>query len=49
MFRSYSLHAIYYTVDLLNTNTDHVYINIPLQDQIYSTGDCNPISGSSNG
>jgi len=39
MFRSHSLHAIYYTVDLLNTITDHLYIIIPLQDQIYSTGE----------
>jgi len=37
--RSHSLHAIYYTVDLLNTITDHVYIIIPHQDQIYSTSD----------
>ena len=39
MFRSDSLHAIYYTVDLFNTITDRVYIIILLQDQIYSTGD----------
>jgi len=38
MFRSPSLLAVYYSVDLLNTITDHVHIIIPLQVQIYCTG-----------
>ena len=39
MFRCHSLNAVYYIIDLLNTITDHAYVIIPQQDQIYSAGE----------
>ena len=39
MFRCHSLNAVYYIIDLLNTITDHAYVIISQQDQIYSAGE----------
>jgi len=48
MLRSHSLHVIYYTVDLLDTITDHVFPCKIRFILLMIERNCDPSDGSSN-